>query len=85
MCFSLLKLRSPCQSLEIARPKAKVVAGANRLSHYVYPAEARMGKSTYSGTLHARIHGEVFDQNGKLIGRESYDRSLGPIPVMVRV
>ena len=44
-----------------------------------------MSKSTYSGTLHARIHAEVFDQNGKLIGRESYDRSLGSIPVMVRV
>lgn len=81
----------------------KVVAGANRLSHYVYPAEvdcfflsnelivyvlvfqARMGKSSYSGTLHARILAEIFDQNGKLIGRESYDRNLGSIPVMVRV
>lgn len=44
-----------------------------------------MGKSTYSGALHARIHAEVFDQEGKLIGRESYDRNLGSIPVMVRV
>jgi hypothetical protein len=44
-----------------------------------------MGKSTYSGTLHARIHAEIFDQNGKLIGRESFDRNLGSIPVMVRV
>ena len=44
-----------------------------------------MGKSTYSGTLHGRIHGEVFDQHGKLIGRETYDRNLGSIPVMVRV
>lgn len=44
-----------------------------------------MGKSTYSGTLHARIQAEIFDQNGKLIGRESYDRNLGSIPVMVRV
>jgi hypothetical protein len=32
------------QSLEIARPKAKVVAGANRLSHYVYPAEVCLHK-----------------------------------------
>ncbi|CAF5111476.1 unnamed protein product, partial [Rotaria sp. Silwood1] len=71
-------------SLEIARPKVKVIAGANRLSHYVYPAEARMGKGTYSGTLHARILAEIFDQNGKLIGRESYDRNLGSIPVMIR-
>lgn len=90
--------------MEIARPKVKVVAGANRLSHHVYPAEvdhflsvsnesivfmlvfqARMGKSSYSGTLHARILAEIFDQNGKLIGRESYDRNLGSIPVMVRV
>ncbi len=44
-----------------------------------------MGKSSYSGTLHARILAEIFDQNGKLIGRESYDRNLGSIPVMVRV
>jgi hypothetical protein len=87
--------------LKINRPTAKVVSGANRRSHHVYPAEvclytnkiriinlffkARMGKSTYSGTLEARIHAEIFDQNGKLIGRESYDRVLGSIPVMVRV
>ena len=44
-----------------------------------------MGKSSYSGTLQARILAEIFDQNGKLIGRESYDRNLGSIPVMVRV
>ncbi len=44
-----------------------------------------MGKSSYSGTLHARILAEIFDQNGKLIGRESYDRNLGSIPVMIRV
>lgn len=44
-----------------------------------------MGKSTYSGTLHARIQAEVFDQSGKIIGREAYDRNLGGIPVMVRV
>ncbi|CAF0754933.1 unnamed protein product [Adineta steineri] len=79
-----LRVKLKFISLEIARPKAKVIAGANRHSHYVYPAEARMGKSTYSGTLHARINAEVFDQNAKLIGRESYDRNLGSIPVMVR-
>ncbi|CAF3567521.1 unnamed protein product [Rotaria sordida] len=79
-----LRVKLKFVSLEIARPKVKVIAGANRLSHYVYPTEARMGKSTYSGTLQARIHAEIFDQNGKLIGRESYDRNLGPIPVMVR-
>ena len=44
-----------------------------------------MSKGTYSGTLHTRIHAEIFDQTGKLIGRESYDRNLGPIPVMVGV
>jgi hypothetical protein len=44
-----------------------------------------MGKCTYSGTLQGRIHAEIFDQHGKLIGRETYDRNLGSIPVMVRV
>jgi hypothetical protein len=44
-----------------------------------------MGKSSYSGTLRTRIQAEIFDQNGKLIERESYDRNLGSIPVMVRV
>ncbi|CAF0997858.1 unnamed protein product [Didymodactylos carnosus] len=70
--------------LEISKPKSKIIAGASRTNHVVFPFECRMGKCTYSGQLNARLQAEVYGSNGKTIGKDMYDRNLEPIPVMVR-